>query len=107
LNKLLPSIDAPTFTSIEDGDISDSSYDAVVGVRGEYLLTDKWYIDYQLDGGTGDSDFTWQAIGVVGYRFESLDAMFGYRYLDWQDTENDALEDLNMSGFMAGMRFHF
>ena len=97
----------PNPVGSQDGDVSDSSWDAVVGFRGEYLLSDKWYINYQFDGGAGDSDFTWQLIGAVGYRFESFDATFGYRYLDWEDTENDALADINMSGFMAGVRLHF
>jgi hypothetical protein len=76
-------------------------------VRGEWQFSEKWYGAYQFDAGTGDSDLTWQGIATLNYRFNRFDASFGYRYLDWQDTENDALSDLNMSGFMAGLKFFF
>lgn len=86
---------------------SDGSWDALVGVRGDWQFSDKWYGAYQFDVGSGDSDLTWQGIATLNYRFNRFDASFGYRYLGWQDTENDALSDLNMSGFMAGLKFFF
>jgi len=97
----------PNPVGSQDGDVSDSSWDAVAGVRGEYVLSDNWYINYQLDGGAGDSDFTWQGIGAVAYRFKSFDAMFGYRYLDWNFDDKASLEDLNFHGPSAGVRFVF
>ena len=45
-------------------------WDAVIGVKGDINLTDKWYAPYYLDVGTGDSDFTWQIVAGVGYRFD-------------------------------------
>jgi hypothetical protein len=46
-----------------DDSISDDVWDAVVGISGQFNLADRWYIPYHLDIGTGDSDYTWQAVG--------------------------------------------
>jgi hypothetical protein len=89
---------------------SGSAWDGVVGVSGEVNLTDKWYMPYYLDVGTGDSDSTWQVLGAVGYRFRNFDAFLGYRYLDWDwddDAVNDVLYDLNVKGPYAGVKFVF
>ena len=29
----------------------------------------EWFVPYYADIGTGQSDFTWQAIGGIGYAF--------------------------------------
>jgi len=86
---------------------SDGSLDGTVGIRGEWKFTDKWYAAGDFDSGTGDADSTWQAIVALNYRFKHFDAVAGYRYMDWKDTESDALKDLNLSGFMAGLKFFF
>jgi hypothetical protein len=84
---------------------SESFLDGVVGVRGRWQFDDKWYATYHADVGAGDSDTTWQGLLAVGYRFDRFDAVFGYRYLDWSFDDGEALEDLNLSGIMAGIKF--
>jgi opacity protein-like surface antigen len=91
-------------TKIED---SGSNWDGILGVRGQIELADKWYLPYHLDVGTGQSDLTWQAFGGLGYRFKKVDGVLGYRYMYWDFDDNDALDDLNLSGFLAGVRFRF
>ena len=86
---------------------SDSVWDAIVGVRGSFNLTEKWYLPYHLDVGTGDSDFTWQALGGVGYKFKWFDLLVAYRYLSWDFDDNDAVDDLDLSGPFAGVKFVF
>jgi hypothetical protein len=86
---------------------SDSVWDGVVGVRGRYELSDKWYVSYHADLGTGDSDYTWQVLGSFGYRFERFDAIFGYRHLEWSFDGEGALDALDISGPMAGIRYRF
>ena len=39
-----------------DGDV----WDAVVGIRGQFELSGRWFMPFHLDVGTGDSDVTWQ-----------------------------------------------
>ena len=97
----------PEPVGTENFSTSDGSWDGLIGIRGHWRLSDDWYTTYHLDVGTGDSGLTWQALGAFGYRFNRFDAIVGYRYLEWDNTENDALEDLNMSGVMAGVKFWF
>ena len=42
-------------------DESGSNWDAIVGVRVDYHLSDKWHLPYSVNGGAGQSDFTFQA----------------------------------------------
>jgi hypothetical protein len=48
---------------------SDGSWDGLVGVRGDWQFSEKWYGAYQFDVGTGDSDLTWQGIATLNHRF--------------------------------------
>ena len=90
-------------------DFSDSGHvwDGIVGLRGKTNLNDKWYLHYYADVGTGDSDLTWQALAGINYRFKRVDAVLGYRYLDWDFDDNEVLDDLNLSGPFAGVKFRF
>jgi hypothetical protein len=90
---------------------SSDLVDGIVGVRGDVSITDHWYFAYELDGGTGDTDSTWQAKTGAGYQLEKLDVVFGYRYLRWNFAENDPggkiLKDLVFRGPYAGVKFNF
>ena len=86
---------------------SGNNWDGIIGVRGEVSLSSKWFIPLHLDIGTGQSDLTWQGFAGPGYRFKSLDVLAGYRYLYWEFEDNSALDDLELSGFGAGIRFYF
>jgi len=39
-------------------------WDGIVGVKGKAMLSDKWYVPYHFDIGTGNSDLTWQALVI-------------------------------------------
>lgn len=86
---------------------SGHNWDGVVGMRGKTDLSDKWYLTYYGDVGAGDSDLTWQAAAGLNYRFDKVDAAFGYRYLDWEFDNTAALSDLTIDGPYAGVRFAF
>jgi hypothetical protein len=88
-------------------DESGSFWDGIVGVRGNVNLTEKWYLPYYADIGTGNTDLTWQASAGVGYRFSKVDVILAYRYLDWDFDDNEALDDLNLSGPYLGAKFIF
>ena len=94
----------------ERKNFSDSGniWDGIVGIRGEVNLSKNWYLPYYLDMGAGNSKFTWQAIGGVGYRInKTVDVVATYRYLEWTFNDNKILDTLNMSGPLIGVRFQF
>lgn len=87
---------------------SGHTWDGIVGVRGEVELADKWYANYYLDAGAGeDTNLTWQVQAGLNYRFKKVDAVLGYRYLDWDFDDDDTFDDLNISGPYAGVKFWF
>jgi len=86
---------------------SGGNWDGIIGVRGDVNLTEKWFLPYHFDIGTGESDLTWQAFGGIGYRFKWFDAAVAYRYLSWDFDDNKALDDLYFHGPFAGIRFSF
>ena len=96
--------DVPVFNE------SDSAgyWDAIIGARATFKLNDKWFVPMYFDIGTGDTDRTWQGFAGVGYRFEKLSAILGYRYLDYKfDDSNPVLADLTVKGPIAGIMFNF
>ncbi len=86
---------------------SGSVWDGIVGVSGQMDLSDKWYLSGYADIGTGDSDYTWQALASVAYRFKRLHAAVGYRYLDYKFDSSSAFDDLTVHGPIVGVRFAF
>lgn len=86
---------------------SGDVWDGVIGMRGNTRLNEKWYLTYYLDVGTGNSDLTWQALAGFNYKFKKLDAVFGYRYLDWDFDDKSAFDELSVSGPYAGVKFWF
>jgi hypothetical protein len=89
--------------------ISESGHvwDGIAGVKGQVNLTDKWYIPFYGDIGTGDSELTWQAFAGIAYKFKKVHVTLAYRYLYWEFDDNDVFDDLNLSGPYAGVRFLF
>jgi len=86
---------------------SGGNWDGIIGVRGDVNLTDKWFLPYHLDIGTGESDLTWQAFGGIGYRFKWFDVAAAYRYLRWDLDDNQSIDDLYFHGPFIGLRFSF
>ena len=82
-------------------------WDAVISVEGRFGLTDKWYLPYYLDVGTGRSNMTWQAYGGVGYGFGKVDAVVAYRHIEWEFDDGPVFDDLNFDGPFAGIQFRF
>lgn len=88
---------------------SDSGHvwDGIAGVRGQITLNQNWYLPYHLDIGTGDSDMTWQGLLGIGYRFSKCDVVLAYRYLDWDFGRGKAVDNMNISGPLIGIKFFF
>ena len=95
----------PFKTKVSD---SEHYWDGIIGFRGKTGISEKWYLTYYADVGTGDSDLTWQTLAAISYRFEKLDAVLGYRYLEYDfDDDNDVFDDLNLGGPFAGVKVRF
>jgi len=81
--------------------------DFFVGVRGYKNINANWYIPYEADIGTGDTELSWQLFAGIGYRYDWGDVKLGYRYLDF-DMEDDAIvQDLTLSGALLGISIKF
>jgi len=90
--------------------VSDSghNWNGIVGIKGDYKLTDKWGVGAYFDGGTGDSEYTWQGAAGLNYKFDNFTGVIGYRYLKWKfDDDSDPLDDLRIGGPYVGARFNF
>lgn len=84
-----------------------SNVDGIIGIKGEYNVSEQVFLPVYADIGTGESDLTWQVFGGIGYRFEKIEAVLGYRYLRWEFDDNAALDDLAVHGPILGARFRF
>lgn len=91
-------------TVSEDVDVLDG----FAAARASWMLADRWSLTFYGDLGAGDSDFTWQASGLLGFRFAQWgSAELGYRMLDY-DFENSVSEvDLTFEGLLLGVVFWF
>ena len=59
------------------GSVSDSgsNWDAIIGVKGDLFVTDRFFIPYYADIGAGNSQFTWQIMGG-GWDIALISVMF-------------------------------
>ncbi len=88
--------------------ISDSNWDGIIGMKGNYKLNEKWFMPFHFDVGSGDSEMTWQAFAGVGYKYKNFDLIAGYRYLEWEfDDAFVGFTDFDLSGPMIGAKFRF
>jgi opacity protein-like surface antigen len=86
---------------------SNDIFDGIVGLRGSVNLGEHWYIPYHTDVGTGESDLTWQLFAGIGYRFDWGNIRLGYRYLAYEQDDDKLMRDLEISGPVLGVGFHF
>lgn len=93
-----------------DGEETITVVDPVVGARGRFHFDDRWSISgYGNVGGFGvGTDFTWEALGTIDYRFsEMFQLRAGYRAFAI-DLEEGGLElDTILHGPIVGFVFTF
>jgi opacity protein-like surface antigen len=87
-------------------DLDESWIDPIAGARIFIDLSERLLLQARGDVGgfQVSSDFTWQALGTLGYRFsDRFTLRAGYRHLD-VDFENDDgfIYDVKMSGPILG-----
>lgn len=90
-----------------DGDVT--LVDGVVGARGRAWFGegDRWFVSYYGDVGAGDSELTWQAFAALGYTMDWGEALFGYRYLSYRQSDEKFLQDMTFKGPLVGVSFRF
>ncbi|HXV25162.1 MAG TPA: hypothetical protein VED46_12990 [Alphaproteobacteria bacterium] len=94
-------------------DQHESWVDPFFGVRVGIDLSERWLLVAEGDvGGFGvGSDFTWNALAVLGYRitFLGTDTILGggYRALSWDYEDGDFKWDVTMHGPFIGASFRF
>ncbi|WP_066737116.1 hypothetical protein, partial [Cupriavidus sp. D384] len=83
--------------------------DAIIGVRGRIRLgsSDRWYLPYYLDVGTGASRYTVQASGGAAYAAKWGDVQLTYRYLTYELGSGDLVQRLTLKGPMVSVVFRF
>jgi hypothetical protein len=87
-------------------DGEEDAWDGLVGIRGEGRAGN-WFFPYYLDIGAGSSELTLQAIGGVGYRFDSWDIRGVYRHLYYERGDDSLINDIALSGPAIGANFRF
>ena len=83
--------------------------DAIVGLKGRFNFGQnrEWFIPYYVDIGTGNSNFTWQAVAGIGYAFRWGEVVAAWRYLDYDFKSGAKIESLKLNGPAFGVAFRW
>jgi hypothetical protein len=82
--------------------------DALVGVRGNYAFTPKFYAMGWGLVGAGGADIDWDVAAGIGYHInERFSATLGYRALGVNYSSDDFLFDVVQQGPVAGLTIRF
>ena len=90
-------------------EVGDDLWDFIVGVRGQWAFGagERWFVPWYGDMGTGDSDFTWQVAGGIGYAFDWGQVAAVWRVLDYDLPTEAAIGNLEFSGPAVGLSFRW
>ncbi len=95
---------------LDGRDVSDSAtwVDGLVGVRGNYSITDNFYLTgWGLVGG-GGANVDWDVMGGVGYKFNNtFSAVAGYRALGVDYSDGGFVFDVVQQGPILGLVMRF
>ncbi|WP_295883739.1 hypothetical protein [uncultured Thiohalocapsa sp.] len=81
-------------------------WDGIIGARGHILFPGSdWYVPYYADIGTAGSNWTWQAMLGLGYRFDWGEVTLAYRAIGYELDTNDM--DLTLHGPGLGIGFRW
>jgi hypothetical protein len=99
--------EGPLRSVAKDVSAMETSWDGVVGIKGHVNLSDRWYLPYYVDVGTGQSDLTWQAFGGVGYSFDWGDVSLVYRKIAGELDSDSKLDNIDYSGPVLSATWRF
>jgi len=97
----------PVLSKTGTAEVSRNPVDAVVGIKGRYMLSEHWSLPFYLDVGAGTSQLTWQAFAGASYAFSWGNVVLAYRHLYMQNESRDVFKRFTLSGPMVGASFHF
>lgn len=92
---------------LPDHSASKDFTDGFIGLRGYKNINENWYIPYQADIGTGDTELSWQMFAGIGYRYDWGDVKLGYRHIEFDMEDSAIVEDLVLSGPALGVSIKF
>jgi hypothetical protein len=86
-----------------------SNWDAIVGLKSRYALGEerKWFLPFYIDAGTGESNYTFQVMGGIGYSFKWGDIVGAWRYLDYDMKSGKKIESMTFNGPAIAAVFHW
>lgn len=90
-------------------EVSETNWDGIVGVRGRLRFGDerRWFVPFEADIGSGDSNLVWQAVLGLGYTYSWGDVGIAWRYLDYDFDDDKAIQSLTFNGVAIGVSFRF
>jgi hypothetical protein len=99
--------DGSTTRRTGNSEIKLTNTDAIIGLKGRanFGADQKWFVPYYVDIGTGQSEFTWQGIAGIGYKFNWGEVFGVWRYLDYSFKSSSSVEDLTVNGPAIGVAF--
>ena len=86
-----------------------TNWDGIVGVKGRIGFGAKreWFIPLYVDAGVGDSQFTWQGIAGIGYKFGWGELIAAWRYLGYDFNSGKVIQNLNLNGPAIAVAFRW
>jgi hypothetical protein len=89
--------------------LGDNWIDPVIGLRGNWKLSDNWSASAFADfGSSGSSSETWQVLGTLNYTInDNLAVRFGYRHMDINRAVGASKIDIALSGPIIGLSYRF
>lgn len=82
--------------------------DGFAGVRGTWVITDKWSVMGYADVGSGGTRYSWQFLTGANYSFtKSIVGKLGYRIISMDYEKTGFLYDVKTSGLYAGVGIRF
>ncbi len=94
----------------QTGSISErlDLWDGIIGAKGRvWLGGSHWSIPYYLDVGTGSSLLTLQGMLGVAYSFKWGDVTLAYRYLYYDQRNDELIQNMHFNGPTLGVTFRF
>lgn len=103
-------IDGNRFLDDQDGALTQTWVDPMIGVKGRLNLSPEFYLTgWAMIGGFGvSSDFTYDILAGAGYAFsDSVSAVIGYRVSGVDYSSDDFTYDTVQQGPVIGLVFSF
>jgi len=102
--------DGNTVTVPRNGKVkrSEDIWTGIIGTRGYYRLGEGgWFTNFYADIGGGSSTFTWQGMAGIGYAFHWGNIQLDYRYMYYDQDDDELIDNLSYGGPALGVDFRF